>query len=99
MGELYDQTLSFADELGYSDFLQGPKGDQTKFIGHSVGLELDEPPVLAIGSKEKLKANNVIAIEPKIILPEGSVGVENTYQITTEGPINLTPNKNFFLLE
>jgi Xaa-Pro aminopeptidase len=99
MGELYNEILSLADDLGYADFLQGPKGDQTKFIGHSMGLELDEPPVLAIGSKEKLKANNVIAIEPKIILPEGSVGIENTYQITSDGPVNLTPNKNFFLLD
>ncbi|MCG3218493.1 MAG: aminopeptidase P family protein [Candidatus Heimdallarchaeota archaeon] len=99
MGDLYNQVLSFADELGYADFLQGPKGDQTKFIGHSIGLELDEPPVLAIGSKDQLKANNVIAIEPKIILPDGSVGIENTYQITSDGPVNLTPSKNFFLLD
>jgi len=58
---------------------------QAKFIGHGVGLEINEPPVLTARSKEVLEAGMAIALEPKFVLPGiGAVGIENTYIVHDE---------------
>jgi Xaa-Pro aminopeptidase len=53
---------------------------QARFVGHGVGLEINEPPVLTARSKEILQTGMAIAVEPKFVLPGiGAVGIENTY--------------------
>jgi len=53
---------------------------QAKFVGHGVGLEINEPPVLTPRSKEVLESGMAFALEPKFVLPGiGAVGIENTY--------------------
>ena len=65
---------------------------QAGFIGHGVGIEINEAPVIAPRSRDILEANNVIALEPKFVIPgTGAVGIENTYRVTPEGLENLTP--------
>ena len=50
------------------------------YVGHGVGLELDELPLIAPKFNWPLQENMVFALEPKVILPElGLVGIENTY--------------------
>jgi Xaa-Pro aminopeptidase len=69
----------------------GPPGDQTRFVGHGVGLELDEWPVLAPGFKDPLQAGQTIAVEPKFVFPgRGVVGIENTFVVTGAGGEKLT---------
>lgn len=56
------------------------------FIGHGVGIEVNEAPVLAPRSKDILEGNQVIALEPKFVIPHvGAVGIEDTYTVTPEG--------------
>ena len=58
-----------------------------KFLGHSIGLVMDESPVLARGFRVPLEAGMTFACEPKIALPGvGVVGTENTYEIVSHGP-------------
>lgn len=52
-----------------------------KFIGHGVGLELDELPVISESYEDHLKEGMVIAFEPKFVFEQGSLGYENTYGI------------------
>ena len=62
-----------------------------KFLGHSIGLVMDEAPALAKGFKEVLEPGMTFAVEPKIALPGlGMVGTENTYLITEKGTRSLT---------
>ncbi len=64
---------------------------QAKFIGHGVGLEINEPPVLTPRSRDVLQTGMVIAVEPKFVLPGiGAVGIENTYIINDNGVENIT---------
>ncbi len=57
-----------------------------KFLGHSIGLVMDEPPVLARGFQAPLVSGMTFAVEPKIALPGvGLVGTENTYEVTDTG--------------
>ena len=56
------------------------------FIGHGVGIEVNEAPVLAPRSKDVLVENQVIALEPKFVIPHvGAVGIEDTYVVTPDG--------------
>ena len=59
---------------------------QVSFVGHGIGLEVDELPVLGRGSDRPLVAGNVIAVEPKIRFADrGAVGIEDTCLVTDDG--------------
>ena len=89
--ELYAETLRMASDAGLSNHFMGYGKDQVKFLGHGIGLEIDEWPVLARGFRAPLEPGMVIAVEPKFTFPEwGVVGIENTYVVTETGCRALT---------
>lgn len=90
--ELFAMAKEMADDAGLGDFFMGQPGENAKFIGHGVGLELDEMPVLAQGFEQPLVAGQTIAIEPKFVFPDlGPIGIENTFAVTESGGENLSP--------
>ena len=69
----------------------GAPGRAVPFIGHSVGLYVDETPVIAKGFDDPLESGMTIAIEPKMGFDGvGMVGGENTYLVTPGGGVSLT---------
>jgi len=79
--DLYEMSLKIAENAGLADCYMGLT-QQAKFVGHGVGLVINELPVLAMRSKEILKPNMTIAIEPKFVIKGvGAVGVEDTYLV------------------
>jgi len=91
-GAIFMKTLQLAEKLGYKDSYLGPPGLQTRFIGHGIGLELNELPFIAQGQSYPLEEGMTFAVEPKIVFPgEGSVGLENTVVVTEKGYEILTP--------
>ena len=92
---LFLKTLVLAEKFGYKDSYLGPPGLQTRFIGHGIGLELNELPFLAQDHSTPLEEGMVFALEPKIVFPgEGAVGLENTLVVTRNGYEILTPIEN-----
>ena len=91
-GQLYDECHVLAVEMGYADSFMGAKGAQVSFIGHGLGLEIDEYPFIARGFDDMLfEAGMVFAFEPKVVFPgEGAVGIENTFYLTESGLKTLT---------
>jgi Xaa-Pro dipeptidase len=82
---------TMAEELGVLDGFMGVADTKMRFIGHGVGLELDEHPILADRVPGQLREGAVVAVEPKVVVPElGVLGEENTYHITSEGARQLT---------
>lgn len=82
---LYEIALEMTKDAGLEDYFMGHK-QKAGYIGHGVGIEVNEAPVLAPRSKELLERGNVIAIEPKYVIPHvGAVGVESTYVVTDDG--------------
>ena len=64
---------------------------RVKFLGHGIGLVVDEWPVIAEGFDEPLEQNMALAIEPKKGMPGvGMVGIENTFLVATPGGRGLT---------
>ena len=91
-GELFDLAVNIADRLGFGDSFLGLADQRIKFVGHGVGLELGAPPYLLKGSGEKVKAGQVYALELKIVLDIGPVGLENTVLVEEDGPARvITP--------
>ena len=66
-------------------------GGSVSFVGHGVGLEVDEPPYLARGFEQQLEPGMVFALEPKFVLDGGGVGIEHTYVVEVEGVRAVTP--------
>lgn len=84
--DLYLTSVQMAEEAGLSEHFMGFGVDQAKFLGHGVGIELDELPILAKGFTQTLEEGMVIAIEPKFSFPgQGVIGIENTYVVTSSG--------------
>ncbi len=79
-----------AEEMGHGGNLMGISPEQASFLGHSVGLELDETPVVADGFDRPLELGGTMAIEPKVIYEEGAIGIEDTWSRTSEGMECLT---------
>ncbi|HZV81325.1 MAG TPA: Xaa-Pro peptidase family protein, partial [Geobacteraceae bacterium] len=88
-GELYDECLSLAVSMGYGDNFMGVKGAQTSFIGHGIGVEIDEYPFIAKGFHQmRLEPGMSFAFEPKLVFPgEGAVGIENSFYLADDGSL------------
>lgn len=83
--ELYRTAQSLAQKAGLADHFMG-YGRGVSFIGHGVGLELDELPVIAQNHDIVLQPGMIFALEPKFSFPgEGTVGVEDTFLVTKSG--------------
>jgi Xaa-Pro aminopeptidase len=88
--EPYLLSLKLAEEMGYKDHFMGYKENQVKFLGHGIGLELDEWPIFAKGVKTPIQPGMTFALEPKFVFPEGAIGTENSFVMTEDGPENLS---------
>jgi Xaa-Pro dipeptidase len=91
-GALYDVCLKSAVSMGYSDNFMGAKGSQVSFIGHGLGVEIDEFPFIARGFNQmQFETGMAFAFEPKTVFPgEGAIGIENTFYLSNEGLKQLT---------
>ncbi|MDR2145457.1 MAG: Xaa-Pro peptidase family protein [Tannerella sp.] len=88
--ELYNLAFQMVEQAGLTGYFMGTR-QQAKFVGHGIGLELNESPVLTPRSKDVLRENMIIAVEPKFVIPRvGAVGVENTFLVTKTGLEKLT---------
>lgn len=98
VGRLFDVSVEKADALGYGAVYLGPPGNKVTFIGHGIGLELIEPPIIAKGRETPLAAGMTFALEPKMVFEnEFSAGVEDVIQVTETGfrRISRIPRKVF----
>ena len=90
--EIYARTMESLDPEFLTNFM-GFGHRRVNFLGHGVGLQIDEPPVIAEGFDEPLAEGMVLALEPKKgVAGVGMVGTENTYLVTPEGGRSITGN-------
>ena len=89
---LWEEAESMVKERGLHEYYMGHR-QHAGFIGHGVGIQINELPVIAPRSRDILAAGNVIALEPKFVIPHvGAVGIENTYALLDDGSVEcLTP--------
>jgi len=91
--KVYEEVMADVDEQ-FQEYFMGYGDERVKFLGHGVGLVIDEYPVFAKGFDLPLEENMVMAVEPKRGIPGvGLVGLENTYIVTKNGGVSLTGNE------
>ncbi len=89
--ELYNYCQRKAEEQGWGEGFMGLGGNKVPFVGHGIGLTVDEFPPVAGKFQQPLESGVVLALEPKIGLPGvGMVGVENTFLVSEVGGQCLT---------
>ena len=87
---LYKTAINMAAEAGHLDGFMGYP-QPVPFIGHGIGLELDEFPIIGRKSPHILKEGMAFALEPKFILPgKGLAGIENSFVVGKDKPERLT---------
>jgi len=107
-GTIFSKALEIAADFGFAEYFLGHGPDQVSFVGHGVGLEVDEFPFIARNNKMLLEKDMVVALEPKLIFPPTqnsfsnplnptatAITTETTYVITLDSatPLTLSPEK------
>jgi len=83
--KIYNAIMNGLDKNFLQNFM-GFGSRKVKFLGHGVGLLIDETPVIAEGFDEPLQEGMVFALEPKKGIENiGMVGIENTFIVTSKG--------------
>jgi Xaa-Pro aminopeptidase len=91
---IYQDIVAGLSEKDLDHFMGVDNKHRVKFLGHGVGLNIDELPVIAKGFDEPLEENMVIALEPKKgVRGIGMAGVEETYIVTPNGGQCITGGK------
>ena len=86
MKDLYFAARKVFEKSGYLDYFAGyARYPQYSFLGHGIGLEINEPPLITSDDETILMPNMTIALEPKIIAPNIGVTFEDTIVITENG--------------
>ena len=90
--EVFLMAKREAEEIGIGDsFMRFHSGARGHFVGHGIGLELNEPPLIARNSEAELKAGMVLALELHLMEPEGlTLKLEDTIILTRDGAQILT---------
>lgn len=90
-GRIYQAIEEIVKDSSFAPNFMGYGDNQSRFVGHGVGLELDELPILSARGDTVLREGMVIAVEPKFFFGDrGGVGIENTWVVTRDGCRNLT---------
>ncbi len=93
--EIWNDACEQAKKYGIEEGFMGLGKNKVPFLGHGIGLVIDEFPVLANRFNEPIEEGMTIAIEPKVgIKGLGMVGVENTFEITENGAQSLSGTEN-----
>jgi len=95
--ELFNRASDMVKKARLSDYFMGHGDGQVGFIGHGLGLEINELPVITPRHHVILKEGMVFAFEPKFVFPdEGAIGIEvdfivrkNRLERVTDSPIDL----------
>lgn len=90
VSDMYHRAMEIVEAEGLTDYFMGHR-QQAAFIGHGIGIELNEQPAITPRSRDIVLQDMTLAIEPKFVIPGvGAVGIENSYVVTPTGLDNLT---------
>lgn len=89
--EVFNIAFEMVKDTEYEENFMGYGETKSPYIGHGVGLEIDELPIIGKELKTPLKENMVFALEPKFVFPKlGTVGIENTFVVQEDGLDRIT---------
>ncbi len=91
VSDVYEAAFKVIQEHGCEEWFMGFWHYGARYLGHGIGIEIDEPPLVAPGVDIPLQEGMTLALEPKLIVPGWSgVDLEDTFLITESGAKPLT---------
>jgi Xaa-Pro dipeptidase len=86
-GEMVAVACSHAEDLGLAEsFMRFQRGTKAHFIGHGIGLEVNEAPLITRNNETILRPGTALALEMHVMDPEGiTVKLEDTLYLADEG--------------
>lgn len=103
-GELHDLASARFEAAGHPTLRTKAPGETLRAgfyfcLGHGVGLEVHEEPLLCIGSTDTLVDGDVVAVEPGLVVPGlGGLGVEDLLLVREGGNERLTGELGYGLV-
>ncbi len=97
---LFEVSVARAKALGYEETYLGPSPYKVSFVGHGIGLDLVEQPIISAKNNSPLQPGMMFAVEPKInFINEFGAGIESVFVITETGcrMISRIPKKIFIV--
>ncbi len=89
--EIFSRAYDMAKKAHLEDHFMGHGEGQVSFIGHGVGLEINELPIITPRHGRLLKEGMVFAFEPKFVLPHrGAIGIEVDFIVRPRGLERIT---------
>lgn len=90
--DVYSFACAKAKDVGLQHcFMNLASGAKPHFIGHGVGLEINEPPLLSKNNGTMLQAGMALALEMHLMEPEGpTMKLEDTVCVGSQGNEILT---------
>ncbi len=96
---IYRRAVELARTRGFGDYFMGHGEGRVPFVGHGIGLKMDELPLLGMGVNTHLEEDMVFAFEPKLIFPnKGLVGIEDLYLVSSHGVEKLTSSEDQLMI-
>lgn len=93
--EIWFAALNIVKQFDFAENFMGYKNNSVPFLGHGIGLTVDQFPVIARGFQDTLENGMVIACEPKIGIPGfGMIGIENTFELVDNTIKNITSRQD-----
>lgn len=93
--EIWFNTFKIVEKFNFTENFMGYKQNSVPFLGHGIGLTVDQFPVIARGFQEPLQNAMFIACEPKIGIPDfGMIGIENTFELIDNTVKNITSTQD-----
>ena len=97
--DLYDEIMKLVKKRGYADHFMGFTPNQVPFVGHGIGLEIDEYPIITSMFNLEFAPGMVYALEPKMAFPGiGAVGIEDDFLVTVNGVERLTRSQDALIV-
>lgn len=91
--ELFTRAYTIVNKEHLGDYFLGHGEGKVAFIGHGVGLEINELPVITSRHHRILKEGMVFAFEPKFVIPpHGAIGIEVDFIVKSHGLERVTTN-------
>ncbi len=84
--EVFIRAMDKAKKAQLEDYFMGYGDGKVSFIGHGLGLEINELPVITQRHDIVLREGMVFAFEPKFIFPgKGAIGIEVDFIVRKDG--------------
>ncbi|MFW5905593.1 MAG: M24 family metallopeptidase, partial [archaeon] len=90
ISDVYDAAKGVVADTPFAESFMGLDRVGFEYVGHMVGLDADEKPLITPWEETPIEPGMTFAIEPKVLLDEEGLTLEDTIVATESGSRRMT---------